>query len=249
MIIEYHRPETEADALALLLRTVPKTVALGGGTVLSKTKEDVAVVDLQSLGWNSIRESATFVFTGGCVTLEALRTHFGADSAIGHAITIEAGKNIRCMATLGGTLASNGGRSPFLTALLALGVELIVKPGEEGYEVGEWLDERNSFTSSKVISSVFFSKNATLAFDSIGRSPLDLPTLCCAVARNDQHQVRIAFGGFGEAPILAFTGTDQENYLPSVEKALNHSGDQWASAEYRLQTGRTIVQRLYSAGA
>ena len=249
MIIEYHRPETEAEAIALLSHTDPKTVPLGGGTVLSRTEEQVAVVDLQALGWNAIRESGTFVIAGSGVTLEALRSYFGADSALGRAIAIEAGKNIRDMATLGGTLGNNDGRSPLLTALLALGVELMVKPGEEGYEVDQWLEARKSFRSSKVIASVFFSRSTSLEFESIGRSPLDLPMLCCAVARNGQHQVRIAIGGFGESPCLAFSGTDQEDYLPGVEEALQNSGDQWASAEYRLQTGRILVRRLYSAGA
>jgi hypothetical protein len=55
MIIEYHRPETIEAALALLARKEPRTVPLGGGSVLNQPSDiPVAVVDVQSLGLNQI---------------------------------------------------------------------------------------------------------------------------------------------------------------------------------------------------
>ena len=57
MILEYYRPETLEEALSLLSQTSPKTVPLGGGTVVNApSAEDYAVVDLQGLGWDKIEQ-------------------------------------------------------------------------------------------------------------------------------------------------------------------------------------------------
>ena len=51
MITIYHRPKSIEEALQLLGRTAPRTVPLGGGTLLSHPhSEAVEVVDLQALG-------------------------------------------------------------------------------------------------------------------------------------------------------------------------------------------------------
>ena len=56
MIIEYHRPETLESALALLARSTPETVPLGGGSAINRpSPAELAVVDLQALGLDSLQ--------------------------------------------------------------------------------------------------------------------------------------------------------------------------------------------------
>ena len=68
MITTYHRPQTLDEALALL--TQPNTFPLGGGTLLSQpTVDPVQVVDLQSLGLDSLTKKGNDLEIGATCTL------------------------------------------------------------------------------------------------------------------------------------------------------------------------------------
>src|SRR5512141_3188115 len=83
VIIAYHRPETVQDALNLINRTSPRTVLLGGGTLLSHgDNEPVEVVDLQALGLNQIREQGKNLEIGATATLQALLEHASCPEAL-----------------------------------------------------------------------------------------------------------------------------------------------------------------------
>ncbi|MCJ7661114.1 MAG: FAD binding domain-containing protein, partial [Anaerolineales bacterium] len=129
MIIEYHRPQTLEDALALLARTEPVTLPLAGGSALNRpSTEAVAAVDLQSLGLDTISKRANYLDLSAMLTLQTLLDFFHSSVADDHvlqeafikAIQHEATYNLRQVATVAGTLVSAGGRSPFTTAMLAL---------------------------------------------------------------------------------------------------------------------------------
>ncbi len=61
MIVEYHRPETVEEALQLLNRQQPETLPLAGGSVINQpSTRKIAVVDLQALGLNDLREQRKF---------------------------------------------------------------------------------------------------------------------------------------------------------------------------------------------
>ena len=71
MIIEYLRPETLEETLRLLARTEPKTVPLGGGTVLNApSDQQVAVVDLRNLGLNKMETKGRSLEIGATTTLQ-----------------------------------------------------------------------------------------------------------------------------------------------------------------------------------
>ena len=84
MIIEYHRPEKLDDALALLQRATPKTLPLGGGTVLNSPADDqYAVVDLQELELAGIdAKGSNSLEVGAAATLQALYEHAGIPDAL-----------------------------------------------------------------------------------------------------------------------------------------------------------------------
>jgi CO/xanthine dehydrogenase FAD-binding subunit len=89
MILEYHRPQTLDEALLLL--TQPNTVPLGGGTLLSAQKADpVSVVDLQSLGLNTIKKQGNNLEIGATTTLQQLLEDDNCPEALKKAIRLEA---------------------------------------------------------------------------------------------------------------------------------------------------------------
>jgi len=141
MIVEYHRPKDKNEALELIGRSNPPTLPLGGGTLLARpSNEEFAVVDLQDLGLNQINTSQNSLSIGATVTLQSLldflldlelevfKGKFNLEKAIQH----EAAFNLRQVASIGGTIVSAGGRSPFVTSLLALDAVLkVIKTGGE----------------------------------------------------------------------------------------------------------------------
>jgi CO/xanthine dehydrogenase FAD-binding subunit len=213
MILEYHRPETMQDALTLLKRTEPPTFALGGGTVLSRQrKPDIAVVDLQRLGLNTIQTEGQLLHIGSTATLQQMmETDLFPESirgALRESLTHETGLNLRQAATLGGTLVSCDGRSPFVTALLALDPRVFWQPGEVQQALGDYLPLREEFGPDQLIVEVRVPLNATLRFDWVARAPLDRPIVCAAVATWPSGRTRVTLGGFGKAPILAMDGPE-----------------------------------------
>ncbi len=125
MIIEYHRPTTIEEALELLARQEPRTLPLGGGTVLNRPDpEKVAAVDLQALGLDGLHNTGKSLVVGAAVTLNRFARQPGLQPALVKAINLELNYNLRQAATAAGVLVSADGRSGFAAALLALDAEL-----------------------------------------------------------------------------------------------------------------------------
>ena len=155
MIKAYHRPRTIEEALELISRATPRTLPLGGGTLLSHgPSEDVEVVDLQALGLNRIEKRGNRLEVGATTTLQQLMEHTDCPDAIIHAIRLEAPVNIRNAATVAGTLVACDGRSAFATALLALDANLmLVGQQPEHVPVGEFLAMRKAAGQAYLIRS------------------------------------------------------------------------------------------------
>jgi CO/xanthine dehydrogenase FAD-binding subunit len=245
MILEYHRPATIDEALALLTRTNPRTVPLGGGTTLSQKGGDpVAVVDLQTLGLDFIRIEGTVIEAGAMVRMRGLAAHPQIQPALSQAITKEYSSNLREMTTLGGALVSNDGRSAFLTALLALDTKLIWLPGASEHSLGDYLPVRRSWDGGLLIHSVKIPGNVKLSLDSVARTPGDRPILIGAVCRWPSGRTRVALGGYGSAPLLVLDGPDARGAEMAARNAYLHAGDEWASAEYRSQVAVDLIREL-----
>jgi CO/xanthine dehydrogenase FAD-binding subunit len=247
MIIEYHRPQTLDEALSLLARSGVKTLPLGGGTLLNRpSQERFAVVDLQALGLNRHEQRGNTLVLGATLTLQALLENPGLPPALEAAIRHEAGYNLRQVATLAGTLVSADGRSPFATALLALDAVLElqrVATPSEWVSLGDFLPMRGERLSGRLVTAVTLPSNTRLAYESVARTPLDLPIVCAALARWPSGRTRLALGGFGDAPALALDGPEPGGLEIAARAAYSHAGDEWASAEYRQDVAGTLAQR------
>lgn len=241
MIVEYARPKTIENALQLLARTEPVTVAIGGGSTVSKHYgKKIAVVDLQDLGLNYVQREGNALRVGATVSLARLEKEFAGTDLV-EAIQVQTGRNQRNTATIAGLLKKANGRSPLLTALLALNTSLVWLPGDKAVRLEEWLPVRTSWNDAALIKEVIVPQ-AELVIESIARSPKDTPILCLAVARFADGKIRSAIGGFGQVPLI-LAG---EDVVHGVEAALANSTDEWASAEYRQQAAKVLATRISS---
>ena len=243
MIIEYHRPETLSDALELLARTDVNAVPLGGGTLLSQpSSRAVAAIDLQSLGLNTLAEKGKRLQIGATVTLQQM-LDFDIMLALKAALRHETTYNIRQSATVAGSLVASNGRSPLATAMLALGAELNILPGDEHISLGDYLPLRDQRKPNYLITRIMIPTNIDLAYEYVARTPADLPIVCVAVARWPSGRTRVALGGYGSAPMLAMDGTESDGAETAARDAYREAGDQWASAAYRSDIAGTLAKR------
>jgi CO/xanthine dehydrogenase FAD-binding subunit len=251
MILEYHRPGTLDEALALLARPEVKTVPLGGGTVLNRPSvERVAVVDLQGLGLDSFETRGNTLLLGATITLQALLDHPATPLALQDAIRQEAGYNLRQAATVAGSLVAAGGRSPLVTALLALDAVLEFHNAYapvERLSLGDFLPLRSQRRSGSLITSLSLPLNARLVYESVARAPVDLPIVCAALAQWPSGRIRLALGGYGEAPVLALDGPEPGGAEIAARNAYSRAGDEWATSEYRQDVAAILARRCLAS--
>ena len=246
MILEYHRPQTIADALALLARPEPPTFPLAGGTVLNRpTAEAFAVVDLQALGLDAIRRRGAFLEVGATAKLEALLQFLVASGGLlpdlATALRLELPLNLRQAASAAGTLLSANGRSLFSAACLALDTHLTLLPGEERAS----LDMQAGSLSGRLVSQVWLPLDARLACETVRRTPADFPLVSACVAAWPSGRARLVVGGFGSRPrlVLDGVGVTPEEAAQAARNACQEAGDDFASAEYRAEMAALLSQR------
>jgi CO/xanthine dehydrogenase FAD-binding subunit len=239
MIREYHRPQTLDEALMLL--TQPNTVPLGGGTLLSApTTDSISVVDLQSLGLNTVKKQGNNLEIGATATLEQLLEDKNCPEALKSALKLEAPLNLRNSATVAGTLVSCDGRSTFATVMLALDAKITANSGQSAViSVGDFLPLR----PRGLITSVQIPLNVKLTIEYVSRTPADKPIVCAALAQWNSGRTRLALGGYSKSPTLAMDGTEAEGLETGARNAFHEASDEWASAEYRSDAAAVLAKR------
>jgi CO/xanthine dehydrogenase FAD-binding subunit len=236
------------EALALLNQ--PNTLPLGGGTLLASrhpTTDSVAVVDLQTLGLDSLRANGNELEIGATCTLQALYESAHCPAALKTALKLEAPLNIRNSATVAGTLVASDGRSPFAASLLAMDAKVTVISGQpalskvEGsvVSVGEYLLSK----PKGLITQIIIPLNTKFAFEYVSKTPLDKPLVCAAVNQWNSGRTRLTLGGYGRTPLLAMDGTESDGIETAARNAYHEAQDEWASAEYRMDVAATLAKR------
>ncbi len=249
MIVEYNRPQSIQAALDLLARDDPHTIPLAGGTLVNQpSSRGVAVVDIQDLSLDGIQVRGNFLDLGAALSLQALlqRIQTGEIALPDDfqlAVEREASYNLRQAATLAGTLVAADGRSPLATLMLALDAALTMLPGEQQIALGDLLPLRSERLSKRLIIKITIPTNVKLAYESVARSPADRPVVCAAAVRWPSGRTRIALGGTGAAPILAFDGTEDLGVEIAARSAFAQAGDVWASADYRQDVAGVLAGR------
>jgi CO/xanthine dehydrogenase FAD-binding subunit len=252
VIVEYTRPKTLEEALSLLNRPSLRSLPLAGGSQLngpsarnSCSAEPVAAVDLQALGLDGLNRRGNYLELGAMARLQALLDFDGLQAGLKKAIRHEAAHNLRQVATVAGTLVAASGRSPFTTAMLALEAGLLILPEGEQAGLGELLPFRQERLHGRLITQATIPLNARLAYQYVARTPADQPIVCAALAAWPSGRARLALGGFGPAPLMAFDGTESAGVEAAARSAYSQAEDQWASAAYRQEVAGVLARRCW----
>lgn len=248
MILEYHRPTTINQALKLLERDHPKSIPIAGGTTISRWtyREDVAVVDLQLLGFNKVNKKGNTISIGSMVTLQEMLEMDEIQPSIKEAIQLEATQNIRNRATVAGTLVTADGKSPFCLSMLALEAQLRWLPGQKYISLGDWLALAKTHQPGVMIDSIEIPKSAVLRIAYINRTPKDRPLLSMALAIWPSGRTRIVLGGTGDAPVLASDGMEDAIKVEEAIIAHSHIYNNAFSKDYSNHCLKTLIKRLFS---
>ncbi len=247
MIIEYHRPDTIEEAIAYLSREDPHTVVLGGGLYLNeKVKDSIAVVDLQTLGLDTIETKGKKHILGAAVKLQNLVDREGLPMALVNGIKHQETYNRRQVATLAGTVIAADGRSPITAVLMALDTELEMvgkNNKSEKIRLGDFLPLRDEKLKGKLITRIIIPSQTRVAYHYAARSPADRPIVAAAVSQWPSGRTRVILAGFGDQPVLVLDGPDANGAESAARDAYSKAGDQWASAEYRADAAAALVLR------
>jgi len=248
MITAYHRPHTLEEALSLLSRAEPVTLALGGGTSLASHRgEDVEVVDLQDLPLSQISGHGKNLVVGATVSLQQIRESAECPKALASALRIEAPLNLRYAASVAGTLVECDGRSGFAAVLLALDSKIaLILPQAEALGLGEFLALRDRYRRGCLITKVELPRAVPVEFDYVSRTPADKPIVAVALAKWPSGRTRLVVAGSGSSPQLAMDGVEADDLQAAARNALHDASDPWASAEYRMDAAATLVRRCLS---
>jgi carbon-monoxide dehydrogenase medium subunit len=219
---EYWRPTDMGEALALLGRTSPRTVPLGGGAYLTthKDPEIEAVVDLSALGLDAIEEAGGETRIGAMVRLDALAA--GAVPGRSGQLLAQAARRqiswqLRRGSTLGGALVT--GALPELDAVMwALGATVFLRGASPAtLAFGAFVEGRDRLPPGTLLTGVALPGLAAgegAGVERTGRTPADSPATGAAAYVRRQagraKDVRLVVTGAAPRPIR----------LPALEQAL-----------------------------
>lgn len=241
--LEYCRPETLEEAIAMLDRGVP----LAGGTALTPQRRELtAVIDLQAIGLDNLKLESGRLTLEAAVTLQALVECGDAPDVLRECARLEAGWNIRNAATLAGLLHTADGRSPLLTALSACTARVLLQPGDRSMALDEYLRFRSDDAPAHLVTALEVERPLKMQYEYAGRSPADRPMVCAAAARYGKgaERVQLAVGGFGPHP-LAFAAKHEDQARTEAEACFRDAADDWASADYRSAAGSALAVRVF----
>ncbi len=251
--LTYHRPKTIKETLALMEKGVP----LAGGTALTPQRYDVdAVIDLQDLELDELKVGKSEISIGATVKLQAIiKAQKELPQALAQACRQEAALNIRNAATIGGAVMKGDGRSPLLTALLALDASVLTEPGNKSESLEKLLEDRGGARKPRLIVALEMMRPNRMIYEQVSRSPADRPLVCLAVAEyqssKGESRVIAALGGYGERPVrltkmeeALVKGASLEDAAVLAAKAYSDAGDAFASAAYRAEIAGVLARRL-----
>lgn len=242
MITNYHRPAAIEDAISLLARSETVTKPIAGGYYINRKQqmEDFEVVDIQALGLDTVEVKGNLVSVEANTRLNQILETASLPESLVKVLGHEDNINLRNQITLPGLIKSADGRSGLLTWLLGTDAVVVYVDGSE-ISIGDFLAIRE--TNQQLIVRLYFPVGIHSAYLQVARTPADLPIVCLQLTQWNSGRVRVAVGGFGTYPRLAYDGSGTDGVIEAVRNACYESADEWATAEYRVSTAETLVKR------
>ncbi|NPV57522.1 MAG: hypothetical protein HPY76_12735 [Anaerolineae bacterium] len=248
MITNYSRPSTLEEAYQLMQNKELKAIALAGGSSVVQHRfsgEQLALVDLQSLGLDSIEIENNVMRIGAMARLNDIMNLDGIAPNLQQAIYLETNFNLRNSATIGGTILSGGDTCPLVTALLAMDAQLVWYPGNKVEPLSDWMLRKDDYIGM-ILTAVHVQMNTMLAFEYISRSPADKVALCIAICAWSSGRIRVAISGSSPQPILAMDGPNSAGVEVATQNAYSqytskHNNPIYTKQMISLLTNRTIA--------
>ena len=272
--LQYLRPTTIEDALALLRRPGLRTVPMAGGTwLVPRLRRDVttpdpldepvdAVIDLAGLGLDGIELQGEpgngWLRLGATTTLAAVSDSAICRSLAGGILAQAAQRaaplNQRNQATLAGAALGAPSSSELLLALLALAAHAVVETGQTAVlPLQDLLADGSQHLDGGLVTEIRLPWPAETARGSlarVARTPTDQP-IVAAAAVVDGASHRLAVGGVAERPILLPLAA-ADDVEPALQAALAGApllSDWLGSAEYRREMALVLGRRALAAAA
>lgn len=208
MIQEYYKPATVQEAVELK-QSLGAASYIGGGTKINHgsmggTVEKV--VSLEGLSLGGIKVEGDIVKLGSQVTLQEIADNASLPKALSNSARYTYSRNVRNMATLGGSIAAAKANCTILPALIALNAS--VETAENGAMSVEDYVSKND--TSLILSVSLPDVKGVCVTKKISRSCASLPVLTVAV--------RVASG---DAAVVVSGVANSVVRLSSVEKGLS----------------------------
>lgn len=271
--LEYLRPQTLDEALALLRRPDVRTVPLAGGTwLVPRLRRDVdvpdslsepvdAVVDLADLDLDSIELAGEpgngWLTLGAATTLSQIAADPACQQIAGGILAQAARRavpvNQRNAATVAGQMLDVGGQSELLLALLALAGQAVIAGAQpRTLPIAALLDDPAGHLGAGLVTAVMapWPVAATGGLAVVARTPSDLP-IVAAVAVVDGRERRLAVGGAAARP-LVLTLAAGDDVDAALEAALQDGellSDWQGSREYRREMAHVLSRRALAQAA
>ena len=237
--MQYHRPLTLDDAVALAAR--PTAVVLGGGTSVVPTLGSGSweVVDLQALGLSGVSRDDEVMTVGAMTTLQDLIDTVGIERIVADAANLEAPSTLRGAGTVGGVVGDADSDSPLLTTLMAMGaqVQLATLEGHGSVAIDDLVGAGSS-PDGAIITAISLPTDGVGAAEWTARTPKDRPIVMAVAHRARGARVRLALAGVADRPVIVEPGT-----LDGLDPPSDFRG----SSEYRSHLAAVLSERVLAS--
>lgn len=230
----YHRPESVAEALALLQR--PGAIALAGGTQLIANMADGIedVVDLQAVGLTQVEidAEAGIIVLGAMTRVQAIVEDQRLPEMVRRLAHREGPNTFRNMSTIGGTIATADPESELYAGLLVYEAAVTVQSS-----VGAQTIPLAGFQlpAGALITAVTIRSGGQAAAERVARTPADQPIVAVVGRRDESGRMRLAVCGVAGRPVLV---------EPEKVALLEPPADFRGSAEYRREMAAVLTARV-----
>ncbi len=269
----YHAPES-IDELASLMQQYPDAKLLAGGTDLClEMTQRLQEIDVL-LYTGRVKELLQIVDTGTTLEIGAAVTYSDCEQVIvdqypdlRELVERLGSRQIRNQGTLGGNIANASPIGDMLPFLIVVGADLVLRKGDvtrtiavEDFFVSY---KKTALQAEEFIEHIVIPKASKgylfRAYKISKRLGEDVSVACGAfyikVEEGIVRDVRIAFGGMAEIPQRAkqseaalrnqpWTQATADTAMKRLEDDFTPISDFRASADYRMQAAKNLLQRL-----
>lgn len=250
---DYLRPESIEDALRMQKEMGTDAAFICGGSEVNRLKSSVSadtVIDIAALLPSEIKREGTSLLIGAGVRLQELIDE-DLCPALVEAARSAGSRPLRCMASVGGNIASDRSDSYLIPYLLAADARLELAGGEK-CELSTWLEEKKGI----ILRVILPNADAPVALARIVRTAQGVPVLVAAFrAKNADSGSRVVIGGLPgsprrysalEAAVDKGEITGAEQLADRVREAVEPRKDFLGSADYKRYIAGITFADLYT---